>query len=56
MYSRLLVNASYAPETQLPSTEPLTLTRNFGVVVGFCVAALVIAPVVIAWMASVLLT
>ena len=56
MYSRVLANASYAPETTLPAMAPLTLTRNFGLVVGFCVAALVIAPVVIAWMASVLLT
>lgn len=56
MVSPVLVNASYAAEMELPATQPLTLTRNFGYVVGFCLAALVIAPLVIAWTASVFLT
>jgi hypothetical protein len=51
----LLVNASLAPEVRLPEAKPLTLTRNFGWVVVFCVASLLTAPVAIAWMASTLL-
>jgi len=53
---QMLVNASHQPATLLPQSQPLTLTRNFGWVVGFCVVTLVIAPLVIAWMASLLLT
>jgi hypothetical protein len=52
----LLVKASHSPDARLPYAEPLTLTRNFGLVVGFCVAVLVLAPLLIAWTASVFLT
>ena len=52
----MLVHAANAPETSLPHPEPLTLTRNFGLVVAICLAALVIAPLLIAWTASVLLS
>jgi hypothetical protein len=52
----LLLNASHRPATLLPSRAPLTLTRNFAWVVGFCLAALLIAPLLIAWTASLLLT
>lgn len=53
---QLLVQASMAPEVRLPETRPLTLTRNFSYVFFFCLAALVTAPVMIAWVASMLLS
>jgi hypothetical protein len=55
MTLQMLVNASKAPEMRLPETEPLTLTRNFSSIVFFCIAALLTAPVMIAWLAGMLL-
>ncbi len=52
---QMLVDSAGASEMRLPETEPLTLTRNFSSVVFFCVAALLTAPVMIAWLAGVLL-
>ena len=52
----VLVKGADAPVTYLPEAEPLTLTRNFGMIVGACLAILVVAPLVIAWTASMLLT
>ena len=49
---QLLVNSSIAPETMLPQSQPLTFTRNFAWIVLFCIASLLIVPVVIAWTAS----
>ncbi len=49
---QLFVNASVAPETRLPQSQPLTLTRNFAWVVLFCVASLLTVPLIIAWTAS----
>jgi hypothetical protein len=51
----MLVTASAAPEVRLPDSKPLTLTRNFGWIVAFCVGSLLTAPAVIVWMASSLL-
>ncbi len=43
------------PESRLPATRPLTLTRNFIWVVVFCMVSLQIVPVAIAWAASMFL-
>ncbi len=51
---QMLVHASGAPEVTLPH-RPLTLTTNFAWVVGVCVGALFTVPVLVAWMASLLL-
>jgi hypothetical protein len=53
---QLFVQASMAPEVRLPETRPLTLTRNFSYVFFFCLAALLTAPVMIAWVAGMLLS
>ena len=49
------IHAAGAPEVRLPETRPLTLTRNFALVVAACFASLLIAPVVFAWTASLFL-
>lgn len=51
----LLAESSLAGERELPPAPPLTLTRNFGIVVAFCLLTLCTVPVVIAWLASLLL-
>lgn len=50
-----LIESSLAPETPLPESRPLTLTRNFVWVVAFCVVSLLTVPVVVAWTASLIL-
>jgi hypothetical protein len=52
--TQMLVTAS-APDMALPHSHPLTLTTNFGWIVGVCVAALFTVPLIIAWTASMLL-
>jgi len=52
---QMLVTHAVAPEMSLPRSRLLTLTRNFGLVVGICLAALFTVPVLIAWTASILL-
>lgn len=52
--AQMLVTAE-APDMALPHSQPLTLTTNFGWIVGVCVAALFTVPVLIAWTASFLL-
>jgi len=52
--AQMLVTAG-APDMALPDSRPLTLTTNFGWIVGICVAALFTVPLVIAWTASFLL-
>lgn len=51
----LFVSTALSPEVRLPESEPLTLTRNFGWVVAFCVVSLFAAPVAIGWTASLML-
>ena len=53
---QLLVNASGAPDAHLPQSQPLTMTRNFGWIVLFCLGILCTAPFAIAWIAGVLLS
>ena len=57
MYTTIdvLVKTARDPEISLPPSPPLTLTRNFTWVMGFCLAALVAAPLLIAWTASIFL-
>jgi hypothetical protein len=52
---QMFVEASLAPEARLPAARPLTLTRNFGWVVAFCVGSLMTAPMVVGWVASMFL-
>jgi hypothetical protein len=49
------IHAAGAREVRLPETQPLTLTRNFALVVAACFASLVTAPFVFAWAASLFL-
>ena len=52
---QMLVNGAMAEEVSLPRSRPLTLTRNFAWVVGICIVTLFTVPVIIAWLASLLL-
>ena len=53
---QLLLDSSRAVENELPQTAPLTLTRNFGVVVAFCFVTLCTVPLFLAWVASLVLS
>ena len=53
--AQLLLASSRATENELPQSAPLTLTRNFGMVVVFCFVTLCTVPLFLAWVASLVL-
>lgn len=50
-----MIEGAQAPESRLPSSPPLSLTRNFVWVFAFCGGILVTVPVLVAWVAGMVL-
>ena len=50
-----MIERAQAPESPLPSTTPLSLTRNFVWVFATCGVILITVPLVAGWIAGMLL-
>jgi hypothetical protein len=50
-----IIDGARAPEARLPESQPLSLTRNFVWVFALCGAMLMTVPVLVVWVAGMVL-